>query len=653
MPLFDARIRLLLLFASLTGQLWGAVSYPPPTRWKGINYSPQRHSYFRMLYEWNQYDSVAGVYVRDMVNADLAFLSQNGFNVVHLYLWDRSLLKSVNGQEPAGFYSCSSDPTTEPSLTPDSLGTPGAQWQALDAFVNMAKNHGLWVILTFANGCVKNQIKAGVSPLVAGQDFATWANKFVAYLSPRHNNILAWGLNWAWEPIDDLANGQSRVAWRVAYKAIDDVATFYSPAPGSVGLMAVALRMYFNVTTGVLPTDIIPRPSSGYVWNWQESQGIAKAMRDELTIAYGYQKDPDIYMPQMYTANARDIREALHSLTTVWSSNGIPIPASKIFVSEFATSSSLTSPPNGNNVMAASMEDAQTPTTTPIGQSEWINNVLCGYTAVGINKFAYWSLYDPYTLWTGPPWEMDQYDPSSEPKPGYRLAWNGFWGLFFESGTAKPGWSILRNYYLYGTLQCSNPLTSIIALQLESDYYTVAQPIEARWTAADRESLTLSQGNDGSRSCFTNNVISTTGLVGSCAFTNASPFYQTGTQTITLSAINGGVITKTTSASVSIGLGPIVQAVSDANYSSYITSNSTIIVWGRGFSKEGGNTLQFTRPGYADVWMYEGDGHYYWNGSVWQINASLDGRLAPGTWTLYVRNGYSGTPSSPYIVTVY
>ena len=39
------------------GVLPAAVSYPPPTEWKGITYFPRYHSFWRMLYEWDDYDS--------------------------------------------------------------------------------------------------------------------------------------------------------------------------------------------------------------------------------------------------------------------------------------------------------------------------------------------------------------------------------------------------------------------------------------------------------------------------------------------------------------------------------------------------------------------------------------------------------------------
>jgi len=43
------------------------------------------------------------------------------------------------------------------------------------------------------------------------------------------------------------------------------------------------------------------------------------------------------------------------------------------------------------------------------------------------------------------------------------------------------------------------------------------------------------------------------------------------------------------------------SAVTNSSYSYTILPNDIILVWGNGFSKTGGNTLQFVRPGYADV----------------------------------------------------
>jgi hypothetical protein len=95
---------------------------------------------------------------------------------------------------------------------------------------------------------------------------------------------------------------------------------------------------------------------------------------------------------------------------------------------------------------------------------------------------------------------------------------------------------------------------------------------------------------------------------------------------------------------------PVISSVTDSSYSSTITATSTIIVWGSNFSPGGGNTLQFhSFSGYADVWMYQGDGHYYWDYATNQINASLDSRLASGWWSVTVRNA-SGTASAAFNV---
>ena len=62
--------------------------------------------------------------------------------------------------------------------------------------------------------------------------------------------------------------------------------------------------------------------------------------------------------------------------------------------------------------------------------------------------------------------------------------------------------------------------------------------------------------------------------------------------------------------------------------------------------------MQLTRDGYTDVWLYDGNGDYFWDQSNFQIHASLNGRAAPGVWSLYIRNGYSGTPSAAYRITI-
>lgn len=351
---------------------------------------------------------------------------------------------------------------------------------------------------------------------------------------------------------------------------------------------------------------------------------------------------------QLFTANASDTQSTVVSLTT--NTEGDPsrlaVPANKIFVVEWATSSAIDNPyGNPSGISTAVIGDSQTPTTTAAGQSQWTANVICAYRNAGINKYAYWAMYDPYTLWTVWPWY----------KGGQDLAWNGFWGLSTESGSDKLAWETLRNFYLTdpSSWPCPSPPVPVVSLLSHSDYFTIFQPVGVRWTAADVNYMAfIDQGHGPSRSCLSGLELSPTELTGSCGHSSASPFYETGTKTVTLAAYNGSQM-RTTSVSVTVGSSPVVNAATDQDNNSTINTFDTIIISGNGFSAAGGNTLQFTRPGYADVWMYQGDGHYFSGVSYFWIVASLDGRLAPGTWTLYVRNGYGpNNPSAGFPVTI-
>jgi hypothetical protein len=612
-----------------------AVPYPPPTKWKGINYSPKRHSYFRMLYDWYSYDTTAGQYVYQMVDNDLTRLSQNGYNVLHLYLWDRNLLKSVNVNEPAGFCSDPADSVVCPSNPLDPSLSPNQQWQALNDFVTRAESKGLFVALQFANGRVTSQVagSGGANGNVANSiasEYANWARRFIQYLTPAHSNVIMWGLNWAWQP-DGFYPNTNRT-WQLAYQNINATARARYPSRPLLGVIGVYLELpLVTGPGGSFAFDIIPR-NNAYTWDVQHAQNRALTMRSLLS------KDPDIYLLLLYTPNSADLAVALSSLKSV-------VPASKIFVHEFSTSSSLTDAPNGNNVATASISDAQVPTTTVAGHAQWLSNALCGYTSSGITKFAYWAMYDPYMLWSTWPWNMT----------GQDLAWLGFWGLDYEGGDDKPAWSNLASYYLFNSLSCLSSYPPIVSLQADTNFYTVAQPIQVTWTAADVQSLSLSQGHGATYSCLPRGgvyaLISPNQLVGSCAFTSASPFYGAGSQRITLTSFNGNQA-QSASVDVTIGNAPVITAVTNSDYTSNITQYSVIIVWGQGFSVTGGNTIQLTRAGFPDVWLYETDGAYYWDDSHTQINAALNAWAAPGQWTAVVRNGYTGTPSAGFVLTI-
>jgi hypothetical protein len=97
---------------------------------------------------------------------------------------------------------------------------------------------------------------------------------------------------------------------------------------------------------------------------------------------------------------------------------------------------------------------------------------------------------------------------------------------------------------------------------------------------------------------------------------------------------------------------PVLAAVTDSNYGTTPSANGTIVVWGQGFSQSGGNTVVFQRSGYQDVAYSENDGLYYWDNATDQINASLGGLLASGTWTAMVHSACSTTPSNSVSVTI-
>jgi hypothetical protein len=97
---------------------------------------------------------------------------------------------------------------------------------------------------------------------------------------------------------------------------------------------------------------------------------------------------------------------------------------------------------------------------------------------------------------------------------------------------------------------------------------------------------------------------------------------------------------------------PTVSAVTNTNYSATVSSTDTIVVSGQGFTPSGGNSLIFQRAGYADVVLNEAGSAYFWDYSTGQINASLAGLLAPGTWNLSAMDACSPTPSNSLLVAV-
>ena len=111
-------------------------------------------------------------------------------------------------------------------------------------------------------------------------------------------------------------------------------------------------------------------------------------------------------------------------------------------------------------------------------------------------------------------------------------------------------------------------------------------------------------------------------------------------------------VTKT--ATVTVGSAPILNTITDSNYSTYITTSSVIIAWGQGFAIHGGNSIQLHNVSTGvDYWLYEGGGRYFWDNSYSQINGALGGAVPPGNYTVYVFNGFSPYPSNGYSITIH
>ena len=127
------------------------------------------------------------------------------------------------------------------------------------------------------------------------------------------------------------------------------------------------------------------------------------------------------------------------------------------------------------------------------------------------------------------------------------------------------------------------------------------------------------------------------GWSGGCSGTGACTVLMNAAQSVT--------------ATFNLAPGPRITSIVDRmTRSATIGPNSLVAIYGASFST-GGNTVQLQRPGYADVWLSEHDGHYFWDGSETQIVSSLDGRVAAGTWSATV-HAASGGVSNPYSMTI-
>jgi hypothetical protein len=650
-----------------------------------------------MLYDWytpdcnplnTQASCVSGQAVGQVVNSDLQTLHQNGFNFVHLYLWDQDIIQQTLSSNPPlvqagldapGFVGW--DDCGTPPCGPQN--SPNNQWGALSAFVSAAKANGIYVFLEFAVGRpeMEMQLGTGVSPNYApatvGAKYANWVNAFITSVAS-YQNVLIWGVNYGISSPYDAAH---IAFWGAAYPSISqELHQYVYSSPHGWPLLAVDANFSLNWETTAAPLGPVApghvSPQLGlYRWTWQKAQQEAYEWQQEAVATSS--TAPDTYAFQLYNANAGDLQAALECVdgATCPASQGTcgaqctPIPYSKMIPTEFATASSLSPQPIGNGFVAAG--DQNTATTTAAGQAQWLTSTLCAMGSHNIPNTGWFGLFDTASWWE------EYYDYA-----GANLAWHGYFGLKSEVSSfnaygpdgAKPAWNAMNSF---SSSSCSVPPSPILALQTDAAYYTISDTGTLTYTDANVTSLALNESVPGGPGasvqeydCDFDTAMSPLGLLGSCAYI---PFVAstTGTITLTLSGTNqdvdGVLQTGSSSAaaaySVTVGLSPIVQGIYDytnGQSCNYLTNPSCMLsvgqtdileIFGLGFRLTGGNTVELSNQS-TGWWFYETDGQYFWDDSRTQINAQLGSFVAPGVWTLQVRNPSSGTPSSGVSITV-
>ncbi|MCC6231350.1 MAG: PKD domain-containing protein, partial [Verrucomicrobiales bacterium] len=433
-----------------------------PTSLKGINYFPRGHAWYRMLYDWESYDCdsssllptcVPNTKVKDIVAADLQQL-KGKVSFIHLYLWDQDILSdSLVGEyvDAPGFRGWDNG-------GPES--SPRSQWNALKAFVQLAKANDMWVHLEFAVGRPNRLVNARCdvaktedchTPAIgatAGSEYAGWVKKFYDHVK-EHQNVLIWGLDYGvLKPNFDT--GQA--FWNAAYPSV--LAHIRAnPYSSPSGRALLSVESYFGMDPGDDPPPIL----DGHRWSWEDSQRMAWFWKQVSPDA------PDLYAFQMWHAHVGDLEANLEcvagTINAAFCSSSAtcgpqcsPIPFSKMVVTEYGTGTSFEGPPIGNRT--AGFGDAFTPTFNLAGQQSWLDSILCLFARRGIAAHAYFGLYDSASFW-----ERD-YDFT-----GAALAWHGYWGWSSElqSYGDKPSWSTFFTFNP-GACPASNvPATPVLA----------------------------------------------------------------------------------------------------------------------------------------------------------------------------------------------
>jgi hypothetical protein len=410
-----------------------------PTEWKAINYAPRGHPYYRMLYDWFTTDAATGAEVRKMAEADLSLLAQSGFNAVHLYLWDQPTFAkfvrtgAMKLPEPAGF------------SYPDPTRSAARQWDALDEYIGMAEKQGIWVIPHFVHTPFNDDLDALTGSQVERRagTIAQFAGTFISYLSQRHHNVLAWGALYALSPApnDDVAQPSNySLLWRKVYAALKRriaVAAAGDEPPPSFTFLYLRSQGRHAGAPGTM---------TGYSLDARFGKKLFASMTRHLSCELGHTAQPDLVYTYLFGPNTDELEGSLRELTTGTDA----VPAERLFLSEFGISSPFGAYANAT----LSFGENGAPTTDLEGQADWLRQCLCSLRVLGVNKTAYWTLYDAAELWRSESWRMSAAD----------VSLNGHFGLAFEDAERgfKPAWDVLRASNGGKTLACGETKAAVV-----------------------------------------------------------------------------------------------------------------------------------------------------------------------------------------------
>jgi hypothetical protein len=420
-----------------------------PQEWKAINYAPQGHPYFRMLYDWFSKDAATGREVRAMADADLALLRRSGFNAVHLYLWDQPTFDDLYRKQTSRL------PETSGFAYPDPAVSAGRQWEALDEFVGMAEKHNIWVIPHFVHTPFNENLDSLLKMETEQRagEIAVWAGRFISRLSRLHKNILAWGALYALEPAaDDRPENPNNYSllWRKLYVALkrkieaesagDEPPLFtflYLPSKGR-NIWARDVE----VPAGAL---------QGYELDALLGKRLFASMKRHLSYELGRAVEPDLVYTYLFGPDTAALERSIRELTT----GRDAVPAGRVFLAEYG----ISSPFGAYDRATRAFGENGSPTTDLEGQAVWLRQCLCALRATGITKSAYWTLYDAASLWSSPTWSM----------PEQQVSLNGHWGLAFEEAARgfKPAWETIRAFHSGQPFACPETRAAIVGARDE------------------------------------------------------------------------------------------------------------------------------------------------------------------------------------------